>query len=67
MNLKDISLEINDLLEKRRQELELTFIEEEHIYYMKDVDGEVKKNFPSVSKIVKKFHKPLALYCRVLA
>ena len=58
MNLKDISLEINDLLEKRRKELELTFIEEEHIYYMKDVDGEIKKNFPSVSKIVKKFHKP---------
>ena len=57
MNLKDISLEINDLLEKRRQELELTFIEEEHIYYMKDVDGEIKKNFPSVSKIIKKFHK----------
>ena len=58
MSLKDISLEINDLLEKRRQELELTFIEEEHIYYMKDVDGKIKKNFPSVSKIVKKFHKP---------
>jgi hypothetical protein len=57
MNLKDISLEINDLLEKRRKELELTFIEEEHIYYMKDLDGEIKKNFPSVSKIVKKFHK----------
>jgi hypothetical protein len=58
MNLKDISLEINKLLEKRRQELELTFIEEEHIYYMKDNDGEIKKNFPSVSKIIKKFHKP---------
>lgn len=57
MNLKDISLEINDLLEKRRRELELTFIEEEHIYYMKDLDGEIKRNFPSVSKIVKKFHK----------
>ena len=25
---------------------------------MKDTDGEIKKNFPSVSKIVKKFHKP---------
>ena len=25
---------------------------------MKDVDGVVKKNFPSVSKIIKKFHKP---------
>jgi hypothetical protein len=58
MNLKDISLEINDLLEKRRKELELTFIEEEHVYYMKDVDGEIKKNFPSVSKLIKKFHKP---------
>ena len=58
MNLKDISLEINDLLEKKRQELELTFIEEQHIYHMKDVDGVVKKNFPSVSKIIKKFHKP---------
>ena len=58
MNLKDISLEINDLLEKRRKELELTFIEEEHIYYMKDVDGIIKSNFPSVSKIIKKFHKP---------
>jgi hypothetical protein len=57
MNLKDISLEINDLLKKRRKELELTFIEEEHIYYMKDLDGEIKRNFPSVSKIVKKFHK----------
>ena len=58
MNLKDISLEIRELLEKRRQELELTFVEEEHIYYMKDVDGIVKSNFPSVSKIIKKFHKP---------
>ena len=58
MNLNDISLEIKDLLEKRRNELELTFIEEEHIYYMKDLDGQIKRNFPSVSKIIKKFHKP---------
>lgn len=58
MNLKDISLEIRDLLEKRRKELELTFIEEDHIYHMKDTDGKIKSNFPSVSKILKKFHKP---------
>jgi hypothetical protein len=58
MNLNDVSLEIKDLLEKRRKELELTFIEEEHIYYMKDLDGQIKRNFPSVSKIIKKFHKP---------
>lgn len=58
MNLNDISLEIKDLLDQRRKEIELTFIEEEHIYFMKDIDGVVKKNFPSVSKIIKKFHKP---------
>ncbi len=56
-NLKEISLEIKDILEKRRQELELNFIEEKHIYFMKDVDGVVKSNFPSVSKLIKKFHK----------
>ena len=56
-NLKEISLEIKDILEKRRQELELNFIEEKHIYHMKDVDGVVKSNFPSVSKLIKKFHK----------
>ena len=39
MNLLEISKEINELLENRRKELELTFIEEEHIYYMKDLDG----------------------------
>jgi hypothetical protein len=56
-NLEEISLEIKEILEKRRQELELTFVEEKHIYFMKDNDGIVKSNFPSVSKIIKKFHK----------
>jgi hypothetical protein len=58
MNLNDISLEIKNLLEEKRKQLELTFIEEKHIYFMKDVDGKLKSNFPSVSKVVKKFHKP---------
>ena len=44
MNLKDISLEINELLEQRRKQLELTFIEEYHVYYMKDVDGNIKSD-----------------------
>jgi hypothetical protein len=57
MNLQEISLEIRDLLEKKRQEINLTFIEDEHIYYMKDLDGVVKSNFPSVSKLISKFHK----------
>ena len=56
-NLEEVSLEIKDLLENRRQNLELTFVEEKHIYFMKDNDGKLKSNFPSVSKLVKKFHK----------
>lgn len=56
--LNEISNEIKELLENRRKELELKFIEEKHIYFMKDLDGKLKSNFPSVSKIVKKFHKP---------
>jgi hypothetical protein len=58
MDLKKIAQEIREALEKRRQELELTFIEDEHIYYMKDLDGKIKSNFPSVSKVIKKFYIP---------
>lgn len=56
MSLKEISVEIRQILEKRRQDIELTFIEDDHIYYMKDTDGIVKNTFPSVSKVVGKFH-----------
>jgi hypothetical protein len=58
MDLKEISKEINVLLENRRKELDLSFIEEDHIYYMRDIDGVLRKTFPSVSKVIKKFYKP---------
>ena len=57
MNLYDISLEMREVLEEKRRQLELTFIEEDHIYYMKDLNGEIKSNFPSVSRLISKFHK----------
>ena len=57
MNLNEASSEIRGLLEEKRNELKLSFIEEEHIYFMKDQNGEVCSNFPSVSKLIKKFHK----------
>ena len=56
MDLKQIALELREILENKRQELELTFIEDTHTYFMKDVDGLVKNNFPSVSKVLKKFY-----------
>lgn len=58
IDLKQIAQEIRDALEIRRQEMELTFTEEDHIYYMKDTDGVIKSNFPSVSKVIKNFYVP---------
>ena len=56
MNLKQIAKEIRDILEKKRREYHITFEEEEHKYTMKDIDGIVKSDFPSVSKIMKLFY-----------
>jgi hypothetical protein len=56
MNLKEIAKEIRDILSERQKELCLTFEEEKHRYTMKDVNGEIKDNFPSVSKVMKLFY-----------
>lgn len=56
IDLNEVAKEIRVLLEERRKELELTFVEESHTYYMKDVDGVVKDTFPSVSKVIKYFY-----------
>jgi hypothetical protein len=56
INLKEIAVEIRDILEKKREELGLSFIEEDHIYFMKDKDGKLRNDFPSVSKVLKKFY-----------
>ena len=57
MELNKVAKEIRDLLEKRRQDLELTFVEDTHTYYMKDVNGKIKSDFPSVSKVIKYFYE----------
>jgi hypothetical protein len=57
MDLKSIASEIREIIKQRQQELGLTFIEDRHLYYMKDTNGEVKTDFPSVSKVLKKFYK----------
>lgn len=58
MDLHEIRGEINEAVEQRRKELDLTFIEKYHTYYMRGVDGIKRSNYPSVSKIVKKYHPP---------
>lgn len=58
MDLYEIRGEINEVVEQRRKELDLTFIEKYHTYYMRGIDGIKRSNYPSVSKIVKKYHPP---------
>lgn len=57
IDLKKVALEIRSILDKKREELGLTFIEENHIYFMKDKDGNIRNDFPSVSKVLKLFYE----------
>lgn len=57
MDLNEISQEIRSILNERRNEIELVFYEEEHKYFMKDLDGVVRSNFPSVSTLYSKFYE----------
>lgn len=58
MDLKKIAQEIREILEEKRKELKLSFLEENHLYFMNGVDGEYRNDFPSVSKVIKKFYEP---------
>ena len=52
MNLEEIAKDIRNIIDERQKELNLSFIEEDHIYHMNG-----RTDYPSVSKIIKKFYK----------
>ena len=56
MNLQEIASDIRNVIKEKQQELGLQFFEDDHKYLMKDVDGDIRDNFPSVSKILKHFY-----------
>lgn len=55
-DLKQTAKEIREILTDKRKELGLTFIEEDHIYYMKGNNGKIHSDWPSVSKVLKLFY-----------
>ena len=57
IDLNEVAKEIRGLLDKRREELDLTFVEDTHTYYMKDETGVVRNDYPSVSKVMKYFYE----------
>jgi hypothetical protein len=56
IDLYQIANEIRFLLEERRKELNLYFIEDDHKYFMNNLQGQTKSNWPSVSKVLKSFY-----------
>ena len=51
-----IGQEIRDLIDKKQKELELSFVEDDHIYYIRDNNGKMRTDFPSVSTVIKQFY-----------
>jgi len=56
MRLKEISKEIREIFEERKKELNLSFIEDTHTYFMNDKEGNTRSDWPSVSKVLKNFY-----------
>ena len=58
INLEKVAEEIRTIVSNRQKELSLTFEEESHTYTMKDSDGNLSSEWPSVSTVLKTFYTP---------
>ena len=58
LNLEAVAKEIREIVSNRQKELGLTFEEETHTYTMKDSEGNLSDEWPSVSTVLKSFYTP---------
>ena len=56
IDLKEVAKEIREIISEKQKEFQLTFEEDKHKYTMLDVNGVVRDDFPSVSKVMKLFY-----------
>lgn len=56
--LLKIAQEIRDIVTEKQKEMELTFVEDTHTYYIKGKDGVMTTGFPSVSTVIGQFYTP---------
>ncbi len=56
--LLKIAEEIRDVITEKQKEMELTFVEDTHTYYIKGKDGVLTTGFPSVSTVIGQFYTP---------
>jgi hypothetical protein len=55
--LGEIAKEIRGFITERQKVLELSFVEDTHTYYIRDENGEITTDFPSVSTVIKQFYE----------
>ena len=56
MDLYKIREEILEIISQKQKEIGITFEEESHKYTMLDIEGNLQSDWPSVSKVLKKFY-----------
>tara|TARA_R110002050_G_scaffold79261_1_gene169289 strand:- start:826 stop:1767 length:942 start_codon:yes stop_codon:yes gene_type:complete len=54
--LLEIAKEIRAIIEEKQKELDLSFVEDTHTYYIRTLEGEITTEFPSVSTVIKQFY-----------
>jgi hypothetical protein len=54
--LIEIAKEIREIISQRQKEYDLSFIEDTHTYYMRDLRGDMRSDYPSVSTVIKQFY-----------
>ena len=55
--LLDIAADIRDVIDKKQKEMELSFVEDTHTYYIKNKEGYIVSNLPSVSTVICQFYE----------
>lgn len=58
IDLNIAAKEIREIIHKKQQELQLSFIESTHTYFLKDKYGVIRNDFPSVSTVIENFYDP---------
>jgi len=56
--LNKISLDIRNVIDKKQKEMCLSFVEDTHTYFIKNKEGKIISNLPSVSSVITQFYEP---------
>lgn len=58
IDLREIAKEIREVIAKKQEEMSLSFIEDTHTYFIKNKEGFIVSNLPSVSTVLHCFYTP---------